>query len=50
MNPETTNNNWKSYVDWWPTYIMIGIALGYFIDETGIIQKLTNKLFTKKEE
>jgi len=49
MNPENTNH-WKSYVDWWPTYIMIGIALGYFIDETGIVQKLTNKLFTKKEE
>ena len=49
MNPEN-QNNWKSYVDWWPTYIMIGIALGYFIDETGIVQKLTNKLFTKKEE
>jgi hypothetical protein len=43
-------NTWKSYVDWWPTYIMIGIALGYFIDETDIVQKLTNKLFKKESE
>ena len=49
MNNENTNT-WKSYVDWWPTYIIIGISLAYFIDETGIVQKLTNKLFTKKEE
>ena len=49
MNPEITNN-WKSYVDWFPTYIVIGIALAYFIDKTGIVQKLTNKLFSKKEE
>ena len=49
MNPEN-QNTWKSYVDWWPTYLMIGIALAYFVDETGIVQKLTTKLFTKKEE
>lgn len=42
-------NNWKAYVDWWPTYIVLGISLAYFVDQTGIVQKLTNKLLTKKE-
>ena len=50
MNPETTNNNWKSYVDWFPSYIVIGITLTYFIHQTGIVQKLTNKLFKKEAE
>lgn len=49
MNNEN-QNNWKSYVDWWPTYIVIGISLAYFIHQTGIVQKLTNKLFKKDEE
>ena len=48
MNPET--NTWKSYVDWWPTYLILGISLTYFVDETGIVQKLSQKIFTKKEE
>jgi len=48
MNPENQNTNWKSYVDWWPTYIVLGIALAHFVNQTGIVQKLTNKLFTKK--
>jgi len=48
MNPET--NTWKSYVDWWPTYLILGISLAYFVDETGIVQKLSQKIFTKKEE
>ena len=45
-------NTWKSYVDWWPAYFMVGISLAYFVDETGIVQKLTNKIFknTKEEE
>ena len=41
--------NWKSYVDWWPTYLIIGISLAYFIDKTGLVQKLTNQLFKKEE-
>jgi hypothetical protein len=44
------NTNWKSYVDWWPTYLVLGISLAYFVDQTGIVQKLSTKLFTKKEE
>ena len=42
------NNTWKSYVDWWPTYIMIGISLAYFVDQTGIVQKLSRKLLNTK--
>jgi len=48
MNNET--NTWKSYVDCWPTYLILGISLAYFVDQTGIVQKLSTKLFTKKEE
>lgn len=49
MNPATTNS-WKSYVDWWPTYLVLGISLAYFVDQTEIVQKLSQKIFTKKEE
>ena len=44
------NNTWKDYVDWWPTYLVLGISLAYFVDQTGIVQKLTNKLLKKEEE
>jgi len=50
MNLENQNNSWKSYVDWWPTYLVLGISVAYFVDQTGIVQKLTNKLFKKEEE
>jgi len=49
MNNET-QSTWKSYVDWWPTYLVLGISLAYFVDQTGIVQKLTNKLLKKTEE
>jgi len=49
MNPEN-QNTWKSYVDWWPVYLTLGISLAYFVDKTGIVQKLTNKLLKKEEE
>jgi len=44
------NSNWKSYVDWWPTYLILGISLAYLVDQTGIVQKLSNKLLKKAEE
>jgi len=43
-------NNWKAYVDWWPTYLVLGISLAYLVDKTGIVQKLSAKLFSKKVE
>ena len=48
MNNET-NNTWKDWVDWWPSYLMVGISLAYFVDKSEIISKLQEKLFTKKE-
>ena len=47
MNHE---NNWKSYVDWWPTYLVLGISLAYLVNQTGIISQLTNKLLKKAAE
>jgi hypothetical protein len=47
---QNTNTNWKSYVDWWPTYIVIGISLAYLVHQTGIVQKLTSKLLKKDED
>ena len=41
---------WKSYVDWWPTYLIIGISLAYLVKKTGIVQKLSTKLLNKKEK
>jgi hypothetical protein len=49
MKPNN-NNNWKSYVDWWPTYLILGVSLAYLIDQTGIIPKLTNKFWKKAAE
>jgi len=43
------NYTWKSYVDWFPTYLILGVSLAYLIHKTEIVQKLTNQLFTKKE-
>jgi len=43
-----TQNTWKSWIDWWPTYLVLGISLAYFVDQTGIVQQLSRKLFTSK--
>ncbi|CAJ0748734.1 13384_t:CDS:2, partial [Entrophospora sp. SA101] len=29
--------------------VVLGISIAYFVDQTGIVQKLSTKLFTKKE-
>ena len=50
MNNNENQSTWKSYIDWWPTYLVLGIRLAYFVDQTGIVQKLTNKLLKKAEE
>ncbi|CAJ0851250.1 2162_t:CDS:2, partial [Entrophospora sp. SA101] len=31
------------------TIYVVGISIAYFVDQTGIVQKLSTKLFTKKE-
>jgi len=43
-----TQNTWKSWIDWWPAYIIIGISLAHLVNETGIVQKLSRKLLDKK--
>jgi len=48
MNTNENTNTWKSWIDWWPAYLMIGISLAYFVDQTGIVQKLSSKLLNKK--
>ncbi len=48
MNNET-NTTWKDWVDWWPTYLIIGISLAHLVNKTQIISKLQEKLFNKKE-
>ena len=48
MSTNENTNTWKSYVDWWPTYLVLGISLAYFVDQTGIVQQLSRKLFTNK--
>jgi len=30
--------------------LVLGISLAYFVDQTGIVQKLSSKLFKKDEE
>jgi len=48
MSTNQNQNTWKSWVDWWPAYLMIGISLAYFVDQTGIVQNLSRQLLDKK--
>jgi hypothetical protein len=44
------DNSLKSWATGKLAMFALGLACGYFIYKTGLIQKLTSKLFTKKEE
>jgi len=48
MNPKETNT-WKDWVDWAPTYWILGGCLAYGIYKTGILQTVLDK-FTKKDD
>jgi Ca2+/Na+ antiporter len=52
MNNNENKNNNSLYA--WATgdlaSIAIGLAVGAFIYKTGVIQKITGKIFSKKEE
>ena len=48
MNQE--NNNLQSWATGKLAMFAIGLAAGYFIYKSGLVQKLTSKIFTKKEE
>ena len=49
-----TNQNQENTLQSWATgkvaMFTIGLLAGYALYKMGVIQKLTNKLFTKKEE
>ena len=53
MNPrnnETENeNSWTSWATGKLAMFAIGLAAGYFLYQSGILQKVTGKLFSKKE-
>lgn len=48
-NEITTKKDWKHYVDSRPVYIILGIALAHLVWQTGIVQKITEKI-TKKAD
>ena len=43
-------NSWISWATGKLAMFAIGLAAGYFLYQTGMIQKVTGKLFSKKEE
>jgi len=50
MNPNTNENTLKSWATGKLAMFTIGLLAGYALYNFGVIQKLTNKLFTKKED
>ena len=50
MNPQENNNTLQSWATGKVAMFTIGLLAGYALYKMGVIQKLTNKLFTKKEE
>lgn len=43
------NTTWKNWVDWAPTYWILGASLAYVIYKTQVLQPLISKVFTAKE-
>ena len=50
MNNENQENTLKSWATGKVAMFTIGLLAGYALYKMGVIQKLTNRLFTKKEE
>lgn len=52
MPAKVLNNNkktnWKDWVDWWPTYLVLGVAIAHLIDRTQILPILHGKVFGSK--
>ena len=46
MNQNQTT--WKDWVDWAPTYLILGISLAYLTHQTGIIEQLHSSLTPKQ--
>lgn len=49
-NRNENDNSLKSWATGKLAMFAIGLAAGYFIYKSGIIQKLTSKIFNKKSE
>lgn len=49
MNNEQSTT-WKDWVDWWPTYVILGVALASFVHKTKVLKSVTDKLFKREEE
>ena len=49
MTNEQSQNTLKSWATGKLAMFAIGLAAGYFIYKSGLIQKITGKLFAKKE-
>jgi len=47
---ENQENSLQSWATGKLAMFAIGLAAGYFIYKSGLIQKLTSKIFTKKDE
>ena len=43
-------NSWTSWATGKLAMFAIGLAAGWFLYQSGILQKVTGKLFSKKEE
>jgi len=50
LRNENQEDSLKSWATGKLAMFALGLAVGYFVYKTGLIQKLTSKLFTKKEE
>ena len=46
----TKNTTWKNWVDWAPTYWILGASLAYVIYKTQVLNPLISKVFTAKEK
>jgi len=49
-NPNNQENTLASWATGKLALSLIGLAVGIFLHESGMLQKLTGKLFSKKEE
>lgn len=49
-NQQNQDNSLKSWATGKLAMFAIGLAAGYFIYKTGLIQKVTSKIFAKKDE
>ena len=50
MKNESEPNTLKSWATGKLAMFAIGLTAGYFLYQSGLLQKLTGKLFTKKED